>query len=86
MDDAGFYSLVVLVAPILVVAKLIRRKANIKPLLVFPVSAAAALTCDALFRTDVRSNWTGLAFPPILAATWVIMLAILVLCHTSNLG
>ena len=74
---AGFYSLVVLVAPILIVGKLIRRKGRIKHLLVFPVSVAAAFACYSLFRSDLSSNWTGLGFPPSLAAIWMVMLAIL---------
>ncbi len=68
---AGLYSLAVVVAPILLVGKVIARKGKLKHLLLIPVMVAAACICYSLFRSHALGN-----LPPAPAAAISVVLAI----------
>jgi hypothetical protein len=68
---AGVYSLAVVVAPVLLLSKVIARKGKLRHLLLIPVMVAAACICYSLFRSHVLAN-----LPPVPAAVSTVMLAV----------
>jgi hypothetical protein len=74
---AGFYSLAVLVGPILLLGKMIRGKGKLRDLLIFPISVAVAFAVYCFLRSELlRSGLIRQQVPPT-AAIGTVVVAIL---------